>query len=345
MPPQILNSKGEKVLLNAQEQRMADYNQQIINSLGFDIDVTTLTTIVKRIVDQKFFEIAPAEYMPIRVGEGSWSSQLLTYRSFNIADDFETGVVNTASSNGRLADADAAVDSVPVKVINWAKSIGWTLFDLQQALKAGNWDMIAAKEKARKKNWDLGIQKMAFLGSANDSTVKGLLTQSDVTSNTALITEYIYGMTAAEFNTFCAGLYQAFRSNCNYSARPTHFIIPEIDFNGLATFPDATYPLKTKLQLLEEAMKTLTQNPNFKILPLSYADQTNNVGLVATLGKNRYTLLNYDEDSVRMDIPVDYTATMANSINGFQFNNVGYGQFTGAKAYRPKEVLYFDWAA
>jgi len=343
--PKILNSNGEPVLLNAAEQKAAMYNQQIINSLGYEIDVTTLTTIIKRVVEQKFFEIAPAEYLPVKVGEGSWSSQLITYRSFTVADDFETGVINTGVSNGRLADADAGVDSVPVKVINWAKSIGWTLFDIQQALKAGNWDLITAKEKSRKKNWDLGIQKIAFLGSANDASVKGLLTQSDVTSNTALITEYIKGMTAAEFNTFVAGVFQAYRENCNYTAKPTHFIIPEIDFNGMASFPDSTYPLKTKLALLEESFKTLTQNPNFKILPLSYADQVNNVGSVAALGKNRYVLLNYDEDTVRMDIPVDYTATMANTVNSFQFNNVGYGQFTGTKAYRPKEVLYFDWAA
>lgn len=337
----ILNSKGEPIILNSQEKRIAEYNQQIVNSLGFDIDITTLTTIVKRVVEQKFFQIAPAEYMPIRVGEGAWSQQLLTYRSFSVADDFETGNINTGASNGRLAEADAGVDGVPVKIINWAKAIGWTLFDLQMAKKAGNWDMITEKEKARKKNWDLGIQKISFLGSVNDSNVLGLLTQSDVTSNTALITEYINGMTAAEFSTFCRGVYQAYRANCNYTAKPTHFIIPEIDFNGLATFPDSTYPLKTKLQLLEEEFKTLTQNPNFKILPLSYADQANNED---EIDSNRYVLLNYDEDSGRMDIPVDYTATMANSVNNFQFNNVGYGQYTGFKAYRPLEMLYFDWS-
>ena len=341
----ILNSKGEPVLLNQREKLVANHLQQKVNSLGYEIDITTLTTIMKRVVEQKFFEIAPADYMPIRVGEGAWSSQLLTYRSFALGDDFETGNINTGVSNSKLAEVDAGVDSVTVKVINWAKTIGWTLFDIQQALKAGNWDLVASKERSRKKNWDLGIQKIAFLGSYSDSAVDGLLTQSDVNSNTTLITEYIKGMTAAEFNTFVQGVFQAYRSNCAQTARPTHFIIPEADYNGLVSFPDATYPLKTKLELLTEAFKTITGNPNFKILPCSYGDQAINAGSqVATLGKNRYVLLNYDEDSVRMDIPVDYTNTLANSVNSFQFNNVGYGQYTGVKAYRPLEMLYFDWA-
>lgn len=46
-----------------------------------------------------------------------------------------------------------------------------------------------------------------------------------------------------------------------------------------------------------------------------------------------------------MDIPVDYTNTMQNTLNGFSFQNVGYGQYSGAVAYRPLETLYFDWNA
>lgn len=341
----ILNAKGEPVVLNAREKMVVNHLQQKTNALGYEIDITTLTTIMKRVVDQKFFELPPADYVPIKVGEGSWSSQLVTYRSFNIADDFETGNINTGVSNGKLAEADAAVDSVAVQVINWGKTIGWTLFDIQQALKAGNWDLITAKEKSRKRNWDLGIQKIAFLGSGSDTNVLGLLTQSDVTSNTAIITELISGMTAAEFNTFVGAVYEAYRSNAAQTAKPTHFIIPEADYNGLINFPDATYPLKNRLQLLEEAFKTITQNPNFKILPNSYGDLAINAGSqVHATGLNRYVLLNYDEDSVRMDIPVDYINTLANSVNSFQFNNVGYGQYTGVKAYRPKEMLYFDWS-
>lgn len=336
----ILNAKGEQIVLNAREAMVANHLQRIVNELGFQVDITTLTSIVKKVSEQKFFEIAPADYMQVKVGDGAYSTSLLTYRSFLLGDGFETGVIDTGSNGAQLAGSDVGVDAISVKIKNWAKQNVWNLFDLQHAAKSGNWDLISAKENARKKNWDLGIQKVAFLGLKGDSAIKGLLTQSDVTVNTAIINEPISGMSETELNALTQALYEAYRVNAARTAKPTHFAIPESDFNGLASQASATYPIKTKLQLLQEAMATITMNKNFKVLPLAYADTAYSDGLLSV---PRYTLYNgEEEESGRMDIPVDYTATLANSINNFQFQNVGYGQFTGFKAYRPKEFLYLD---
>lgn len=340
---EIMNDDGKPIILNDREERMVIHNQQICNSLGYQVDITSLTAISKRVVEQKFYKTKPSDYMPVQVGQGTWSAELLTYRSFSLGGDFETGIVNTDSDNARNASADAGIDSITVPITNWAKDISWTIFQLQLASKSGNWDLITAKEVARKTNWDLGIQRTAFLGLQGNAAVKGLLTQSDVTSNTALITKYISSMTSAEFNTLIQGLIAAYQINNSYTAMPTHFIIPTTDYNGLASFPDATYPLKTKLEILRDAFRTITMNPSFEILPIAYANKLQNAD-VSGLNKNRYTLLNYDADSVRMDIPLDYTNTMANTINGMNYQNVGYGQFTGVKAYRPLEMLYFDFS-
>lgn len=335
MKRQILNALGEPVVLNAIETMKAENQERLLKNAGYEVDITTLATISKSVVEQKFFEVAPADYVPVKVGEVSWSAALTTYRSFSLGDDFSTGIMNTGSNNSRMASADTQVDSITVPIVNWAKSIGWSLFDLQLASKSGNWDLVVSKEKARKRNWDLGIQRVAFLGLKDDSNVKGLLTQADVTEDTSTISKLISAMTSAEFAAFCAAVYEKYRFNCNYTAKPTHFVIPERDYNGLAAPYDPAFPIKTKLQALEEAFQMLTMNKSFKILPLAYGNK-------AVHGtKNVYCLLNYDEDSVRMDIPVNYTNTLANSNDSFNFQNVGYGQFTGVKAYRPAEVLYF----
>lgn len=344
--PVICNAKGEPIRLTNQEQYHADYlqrqvNERFGNSLGFEVSVTTLTTIVKKISMQKFFEIPPADYMPIRVGEGTWSSNLTTYRSFDVASEFEEGIINNGGQNSRLATADAAVDALNIKVENWAKSVGWTIFELEQAAKSGNWDLVTAKEKARKKNWDLGIQRLAFLGARGlngaGGSCLGLLNQAGVTNNTTLITKAISAMTTAELKVFCAGVVEAYRTNCNRTAWPTCFIIPESDYNGLASQASPDFPIKSTLQLLEEMFQVIARNKTFKILPLAYADNA-----YGGLGQV-YTLLNYDEESVRMDIPLDYTNTLANSIDNFGFQNVGYGQFTGVLVYRPLELLYFSY--
>jgi hypothetical protein len=334
----ILNSYGEPIVLNAREQRVAEQNQRLVNALGYEINITTLTTIVKKVTEQKFFEIAPADYLPVRVGEGAWSSNLVTYRSYQLSDDFATGVINTGGNSAKLAIGDAGVDSVSVKVLNWAKTISWSLFDLELAAKSGNWDLVTAKEKSRKRNWDLGIQKIAFLGLGGDTSALGLYNQVGITNNTSRITAPISSLTASDLNSLLAGIIEDYRSNCNRTAYPTHFIIPESDYNGLASLTDAAFPLKTKLQVLEEAFKLICRNPNFKILPNAYGDD-----VYSGLGAQRYILLNYDEESLRMDIPVDYTNSLANSLDNFNFQNVGYGQFTGVQAYRPAELLYFSF--
>lgn len=352
--PRILNSAGEPIKLTPQEAHLADYLQKKINakfknSLGYEVNVTTLTTIMKKISEQKFFEVAPADYMPIRVGEGTWSTQLTTYRSFDLAEAFETGIVNTGGQNARLATADAGVDALNIKVFPWAKSIGWSIFDLEFAAKSGNWDLVSAKERSRKKNWDLGIQRVMFLGAngqnGSSGTCLGLLNQPGITVNTTTITKPIKSMTPEELATFCANVYEAYRANCQRTAVPTHFIIPESDYNGLASQSSPTFPIKSKLTILLETFRDITQKKDFKILPLSYADAAYHTEVSGIAGKQVYTMLNYDEESVRADIPLDYTNTLANSLDNFSFQNVGYGQFTGVLAYRPLEMLYFQHSA
>ena len=339
----ICYSDGTEVVLNALEQRFAGIlENHICNALGYEIPITTLTTIMKRVTEQKFFTVPPADYLPVRVGEGAWSSNLVTYRSFDIGADFETGMIDTGTNNGKLATTDAGIDAVPVKVFNWAKQIHWTLFDLEQAAKSGNWDLVTSKEKSRKRNWDLGIQRIAFLGAkgqnASGGNCLGLLNQGNVNVNTTTITEPISSMDPTELKAFTAVVVENYRSNCNRTAMPTHFIIPESDYNGLASMASATFPIRSTLNLLEETFQTITGNKQFKILPLAYGDSQ-----YSGLSNNRYVLLNYDEETIRMDIPVDYTNTLANSTDNFSFQNVGYGQFTGVLAYRPLELLYFTY--
>ena len=337
---EFVNSKGEAVKLNAKEMQVARalemQNAEYLNALGIDIPITTLTTAIKSVAEQKFYKIAPAEYLPVVVGEGAFSTNLLKYTSFNLGGDFEQGLIHTSTHNAQLAQADAGVEGVQIPVINWAKGLSWNLFEVQQAAKTGNWDLITEKEKARKTNWDLGIQKAAFLGVASVGA-KGLLNQDGITSDLTTITKPIKSMSAAEYQAFVGNIYAAYREHCDYTAEPDTFIIPESDYNGLAAAVDPNFPIKTKLEYLKEAFALIVGH-EVAIKKLAYADSAR-----SGLAVQRYVLLHKDADSLALNIPVDYTATLANSINGFHWENAAYGQFTGVKVFRPKEVLYFDF--
>lgn len=338
---QILNALGEPVVLDERETKLAGFVGSQIKNAGYEIDTTALTQISKSIVDQKFYQVPFADYMPVTVGEGAWARNITTYRSFNLGDDFSTGIIGAGSQGARQSTSGTQIDAINVAQIPWAKSIQWSLFDLQEASRSGNWDLVTSLEKSRKKNWDLGLQKLSFLGLGDDLNVRGLLTQSDVNINTALLgANFISGMTAAELNTFCAGVYEAYRANCNRTVEPTHFVLPEQDYNGLASFSSSDFPIKSKLQVLQETFSSLTGNQNFKILKSAYGNRAIYKTAAGGADVHRYAIYNYDEDSGRLNIGVNYTATLANSIDNFQFYNTAYGMFTGFKAFRPNEFLY-----
>lgn len=340
----IKNDKGEDVFLNEVEQRVADMNQKIFNeriknTLGVDLDITILTTIVKKVTEQKFFTLTPSDFMPVAVGNGAWGQVLTTYRQFDIAGAFEDGLLNTGADQARLSSADAAVDAINVAIFNWAKSISWSVMDLAQAQKAGNWDLITAKETARKRNWDLGIQKIAFLGISGNTNCYGWMNQPNVTVNSSFISGPISQMASVDLKAFCFGIMNLYRANCNRTAFPSVFSVPESDYLGLASTSSPDFPIKSVKQVLEEMFQSITQNPNFKILCNAYGDTAYSGDSVM-----KYVLSSYDETSGRMDVPVPYTNTLANTMNNFTFENAAYGQFTGYKAYRDTEMYYLTCA-
>jgi len=304
------------------------------NTLGYSQLITTLTAVGRKVSEQKFYEIDFANYVPVVVGNGAYQRAIINWRTYVKGEGFKTGVISNAGNQAQLPLVDAAYDQIEQTIYNWAKGMVYNVFELEEAMRANTlFSLIEARELARRKEWDLGLQEVAFLGYGASY---GLLNQASVNVDSSTISKRIPAMSAAEFNTFVGAIYEIYRARCKRTAKPTHFIMPEADWNGLINFPDATYPLKTKLELLEQAFKTITANPGFKILPCAYCDKAN-----FDTTNNRYVLLNYDEASVKMDLPIDYTMTAAGTFNGFSWENVGFGSFTGVVVQRELEMQYF----
>lgn len=324
---------------NEQELARAESLQNAISEqYGYMIPMTLLTAIIRDVAEQKFYEIPVADYMPVRVGtEAAWAEDVLMFRSYYNGGDFEKGYIETGTE-GRLATTDATLDGIRVPARVWAKEIAYSLVDIAKAARTGIWDYVEQKEKSRKKNWDLGIQKTAFLGS-KDGTMEGLLNLSDVTVNTTLVPASLNAMTDAQFQAFVSGLVGAYQTNCNFTAMPNRLYIPQTDYTALTVATSVAFPLKSKLDYLKDALSAATVQPDFEIKPLAYLQAAQSDG---KLSADRYVLMRYDPDVARFEIPVDYTVTVPNSYDGFTMRNVGYGQHTGVLDARPQEILYLD---
>jgi len=336
-------NKNKDILIQNAVQRLKVQSAQIENALGAKIDIDTLTGIKAKVTKQVFYEVRPSEYLPIVVGENAFAEDLLTYKEYSIGNDFESGIISGGSNQTRTEKADAAIEGIKVPIVDWRKMVEYNLMELGKASRAGNWSLVEAKERSRYKNWQLGIQQVAFLGLSSKTDVDGLLTQSDVAANTATIPTFMKLMSTSQFKTVIDNILSDYFANSGSTVMPTHFVIPMSDWLGLGTPTSETYWNGSKRSWLIENFKEATGNPNFKVLPLVYSQKAANLEFLGGgTGLNRYAMYRYDDESLRMDIPIDFTTTITDTINGFDYQSAAYAQFTGAKAYRPKEMIYFD---
>lgn len=344
------NAKGDEVplTLDFRGQTQADYwYGHIKNALGFDIPITTMTTVARKATTQNFFEIAPADYLPVIAGQGAWGDQLLTLREFIQGDTFETGITNLSQTNARIPAIDAALDSIVLPIYTWNKAAYWSLPQIEQAAKAGNWDYAEALQKSRKKNWDLGIQHIAFLGAAGMrntyNNCYGLLTLPNVYTDSSIFSAAgnvpISEMPQSNLNTFVKSAISLYRANAQKSAWPDCFYMPEDDWIGIGgTQYSPTFPIGSIGEILEKMFRQSIPTGKWRgIKPISYAQASFSSGVLTT---NTYMLMRYDDETINMQIPVPYTTTVPNSINNYQLQDVGYGQFTGVQALRPREIMY-----
>lgn len=324
--------------------------QEFVNSVNtdqsaYDQVVTTLTDITNKVIRQKFYQVNIPDFVDVEVGRAAFMQEILHNAIVDVSGDFEAGVINTGSE-ARMDYSDVAIAPRKYPILNWAKKSVYSIFDVQQAFKAVNFDIIEEMAKARKRNWDLGIQETIFNGSKVQSSVTGLINNASVTSNTTLMSKKIVAMTDAEFQAFVGAICNSFYANSNQTAMFNRFFIPPSDFNGLSQAASVTFPNISRLQYLTNAIKEIVEAygvTDFKILPLAYLEKDRmnaNVGV----NKYRYILANKNADTYYAPIPVDFTMTQYGTLDNFNFYNTAYGQFAGTVVLRPKEILYVDFA-
>lgn len=312
-------------------------------SLGYQYAIQTTTQIRAKVIAQKFYKVPIADFFPVIPGVGTWMEDIRTNLTYDVAGPFESGIINTAAGPSQIAQVDVAVAPKIAKIITWAKGYQYSTPEVQKALASTNWDVVSSKLEALKKNWDLGLQRVGFLGMKSDPDgVPGLLTNPDITVDTTTIQENIATMDATEFATLVSLIMGVYAANSNFTAMPNMFVIPLSDYLGLATPVSPSFPMVSKLTYLLDAFKAVSGNANFQIKGLAYGNAAQNAGFVSVGGKNRYALYNNEVDTLAMDVPVDFNLTPAGTANNFQWQGIGCAQFTGCIVYRPAEVMYFD---
>lgn len=301
--------------------------------------ITTQTQIVAGVIDTKYYELlgqSLSDFVPFDVGTAADNLSLFQYTSEYVGNDFKSGLVDVNNGLQQNALSDIAISGFNVKINFWRHDYKISAEQLAVGQKnAVAFSIIEAKEKARKKVWDLGLQDVLFNGLGDGETY-GINNQPNVTVNTSLLPVKVTAMTAAQVKTFASSVVNTYLTNNNTTQLPNRWLMPTNEFVGLGVPVDPTYPLKTLRDVLEEAFKA-AGCVDFKIVHSTYNNTADSTGLLG-----RHVFYHYDPESIRMFVPKDYTPSALFPMNGLDMISVAQGQFTGVVVFRPKEVLYAD---
>ena len=310
------------------------------NSIGLEQNLTTLTQLLANVQRQKFYTLngqALTDFIPIEMGTGAYARQMTQFAVAQVGDNFETGIVQPGNGINRDANVDIAIDTISIRNNFWRMKYQATNEIVRMAqVNQETFSYIEEQERARLKTAQLGLQKVAFLGT-EDGLNEGLLNLSGVTINTTLIPANFASMTTAQLNNFATTAMSTYFALTNSTQFPNTMVIPTNDLAGLATYISSTYPMgETRKEFLERAFKAAGAPADFKILHTVY---NNTAG---TGGTARYVLYNRDADTLSMYIPKPYTPYPLYPVGSLDMISDAEMQFTGVWAKRPKEILYMD---
>lgn len=305
--------------------------------------ITTLTQLDKEAVKQKFYTVSIPDYIQIDTGNGAFADSIFKWVAYENATDGFDGFQDDNTNQARMPRTSVGYNGRTDFRHLWNKYCSYNIKDLEQlrvALERGetNFDFIGDILESRKRNFDLMMQDCVFLGNKVFEDCKGLLNNDEVAIDTEDLTQSLSSMTAQELQAIVGTLLRAYTKQSEYTATPNRLLIPYSDFLGLSTSSSAEFPIKTKLEYLEEGFKGATMNSDFKILPVVYAQSEYN-----QMGKNIYCLYNKSPEVMVFDLPVEYQTTAFNTADNYTFYNVGYGQVGGVRIFRPQEVLYLTF--
>ena len=314
-------------------------NAAAVDPVGFEKMITTQTEIVAGVIQTKYYELLGqnlSDFVPFDVGRGAYSTNIFQYTAGYVGDPFETGLVQPSTGLGINAKSNIVIDGLSIKNNYWRMDyeVSHEVVEMGK-VNAQAFSIIEEQEKARKKVYDLGIQKVVFKGIPANG-VEGLLNMSNITINTSLFPKKLASMSIAELQALATGLLQAYLANNSSTQMPNRLCIPTSDFVALGVPSNPEFPLKTKREILEQALRE-GGAVDLKIVHTTYNEKASADGAHA-----RYVLYRHDADSVRMYVPKPYTPHALYPMNGIDFVSVAESQFSGVVAIRPAEMLYLD---
>ena len=97
-----------------------------------NVDTVEIFLLLSRPIKDKS-RIAPADYLPMDVGEAAWKDEIIQNITYDNSGDFFQGDVDTLQGNGKLAEVDTYLAPIRMATVIWAKGVSWNVSQVAQA--------------------------------------------------------------------------------------------------------------------------------------------------------------------------------------------------------------------
>ena len=316
------------------QMRVWNANEALTNP-GFEVQIDSTAQVIQKVLETNYYELNGqklSDFVPIEAGMGTFSTQLVQLATKAQGTDFKACLINPTTGGFNLdghTDIEIGEETYPNNFFRDTYSISREGVEIAKR-NVIPLDIVSAKESARKKKFDLGLQDAYFVG-LGDGKSYGLLNQPAATTNTT----YMGGKTIAqmndtEFQTFAAGLRGLYDNATNSTANFDRLVIPQADYFAL----DRVFGQfgMTRRQILEEIMAANGGK-------ICYTRYNTTAG---TNGGARYALYKYDPDYIEGFIPLEYTPYPLFPTNSLDMMSQCMAQFVTPQVKRTGTLLYLD---
>ncbi len=330
---ELFKERTKNNLLKAQVN-----NSGISDVAGLQQLTTTLTRIIAGVVETKYYELSGqklSDFSAIEIGNGAYATDLLQYAVSYVGQEGQGWINPTANGIARDANHTIKIGSLRIKNHFWRGDYTVTNELVQMGnVNAQTFSIIEEHEKARKKSYDLEIQKKHFFGFPDEAESTGLLNKTDVTVNTTLMPATLANMTDAQFQTFLAQVGAEYGRNTQYAIQFNRMLIPTSDFLALGQ-PFGQFGL-SRLAVLEDSLRRVA-GPDFKIVHSKYNDMANAAGNGA-----RYVFYSADADNLCAFMPKPYTPHPLFPQGSLDLISQAEAQYIPPYLKRTNSMLYAD---
>ncbi|MBN6711131.1 DUF2184 domain-containing protein [Haemophilus haemoglobinophilus] len=294
---------------------------------------SALTEVQSGIDRTKYPDIVFPQFVHINSQGSELADEILSF-SADITGDLDSGLI---SMNTSVFDqVGVTFNHKKVPLVTWMKLVEWHDFELKKAAALGV-QVNTEKLYALNQNAHQTLQKVAFLGHALDTRLKGLLNADGIEVYTPKkATGEVSAMDYAKAVAFFEEIFLRSVEKTYRIAVPDTFAIDSADKAHLALLERPNSD-KSALEWLEEKLKGAAgKEIKIQALPSNFAK-------IAKASKTRALIYSNDKNYVEMNVPKSPTVIGAGKKDLVTYQSGLTMVFGGVNFKEPQAALYVDY--